>query len=328
MNREDFWVEVFKLHGSITPYIVGRVLFFTLVGGIVWVIADWTGFHPAIEVAPYEIVGVVLALLLVLRTNAGYDRWYEGRKLWGGIVNQSRNLATIGTVYGPREHAWQDQFVRWTAAFSHSCRHSLRGEKDLTDMYELLGKQQADELAAAQHMPMYVAGKLAHMMRSAVGAGQMDRFAFIQAERERATLIDHIGACERIMRTPLARVFSIKIRRFLFIYLVGLPIAIVDKTGVWTPLITMLVAYPLLSLDQIGIELQGPFSRERLSHLPLDDISTTIERNVLAYLEADAALEGETLPETNGDTQAAPSHSLLNATPHVENPVPMPEMHS
>jgi putative membrane protein len=284
MNRQDFWSEVFRVQGSVTPYVIWRVLFFAAAATVVWGVAVYYNIHTGLAVAPYEIIGVVLALLLVLRTNAGYDRWYEARKLWGGIVNQSRNLGTIGAIYGPKDPVWQDQFARWTAAFAHACRHSLRGETDVSDMSELLGKQEAARLAKSPHLPMYVAGRLASLLRRAVDSGAMDRFAFMQAEHERAQLIDHVGACERIIRTPLAKVFSIKIRRFLFLYLVALPIAIVDKTGAMTPLIVLVVAYPLLSLDQIGIELQSPFSRERLSHLPLDEISANIENNVRGFL--------------------------------------------
>jgi putative membrane protein len=289
LNREGFWTEVFRVNGSVTPRVVGRVLFFTAFSGVVWLFEKIYQFHSGLEVAPYEIVGVVLALLLVIRTNAGYDRWYEARKLWGGIVNQSRNLGTIGAVYGPRDYQRQNQFARWTAAFAHACRHSLRGEADVSDLKDLLGSTAVEQLGRAPHMPMYVAGRLAALLRSAVDAGAMDRFAFMQAERERASLIDHVGACERIVRTPLAQVFSIKIRRFLFLYLVTLPIALVDKTGMLTPFLVLLVAYPLLSLDQIGIELQNPFARDRLSHLPLDEITANIERNVLS-LHPDAKL--------------------------------------
>lgn len=203
MNRQDFWPEVFKVTGSVTPYVLGRVSIFCLFGLLVYLVEDFTGIQTGFAIAPYEIVGVVLALLLVLRTNAGYDRWYEARKLWGGIVNQCRNLAVIGTVYGPRDESWTKEYLGWTAAFAHACRHSLRGESDLQDLEQLLGKRQAAQLAAADHQPMYVAGRLAKLLREAVSSGQMDRFAFMQAEHERATLIDHIGACERIMRTRI-----------------------------------------------------------------------------------------------------------------------------
>lgn len=280
MNRQDFWAEVFRVHGSVSPYVIGRVAVFTLFGFVVWIFFYLFDIHLGMAVGPYEFIGAVLALLLVLRTNAGYDRWYEARKLWGGIVNQCRNLGTIGAVYGPQDPQWQDQFLKWTAAFPHTCRHSLRGESDLSDLRELLGPQETSRLTAAQHMPMYVAGRLAVLLRQAVQLDAMDRMAFLQAEHERTELIDHLGACERIMRTPLAKVYSIKIRRFLFLYLITLPLAIVDKTGLMTPAMVFIVAYPLLSLDQIGIELQSPFSVQRLSHLPLDEISKNIESNL------------------------------------------------
>lgn len=285
MFRQDFWSEVFQVSGSVTPYVLLRVMIFVAIATVVYVVDELSGIQTGFVVAPYEIVGVVLALLLVIRTNAGYDRWYEARKLWGSIVNQSRNLATIGAVYGPRDRQWQEEFARWTAAFPHACRHLLRSETDYHDLEQLLGTERAAQLAAAKHAPLLVAGKIASLLRQALHGEQFDRFAFLQAEHERASLIDHIGGCERILKTPLARVFSIKIRRFIFLYLIALPIAIVDKTGLSTPLIVLVVAYPLLSLDQIGIELQNPFSRDRLSHLPLDEIAKNIEANVFAAQE-------------------------------------------
>jgi ion channel-forming bestrophin family protein len=285
MERRDFWVEVFTFHGSVTPKVKSRVLLFGLFALLVAAAVHHWAIVTGLAVAPYEIVGVILALLLVLRTNSGYDRWYEGRKLWGGIVNQCRNLTLIGLSHGPKDLQWREQFVRWTAAFPHACRHSLRSERDLRDMEHILGKEATAQLAVAEHMPMFVARQLARMLREAIDSGTMDRFALIQAENERSQLIDHIGACERILKTPLATVFSIKIRRFLFIYLLALPFGLVDKTGLLSPVITMLVAYPLLALDEIGVELQNPFCRTRLSHLPLGDICTNIERNLLAALE-------------------------------------------
>lgn len=303
MVRREFWAEVFALRGSVTPYVKLRVLIFGGLAAIVWLSLTQLGWHTGLGIAPYEVVGVVLALLLVLRTNAGYDRWYEGRKLWGGIVNQSRNLAIIGLEHGPADPKWRDQFVRWTAAFSHAARHSLRGERNLQDMVDLLGKSNVEKLAAAQHMPSYVVSQIARLLRDATEQGEMSRFAFLQAEHERNALIDHIGGCERIIKTPLAEVFSIKIRRFLFLYMLVLPFALVDKVGWLTPIITMMVSYPLLSLDQIGIELENPFSQRRLSHLPLNDICQTIETNVLALLDDSETLlngDGGKLPRRAG----------------------------
>lgn len=150
----------------------------------------------------------------------------------------------------------------------------------------LLGSDDADQLAATDHMPSFVAWRIGVLLRDATQRYEMDGFTFMQLDRERALLIDHIGACERILATPLPRVYSITIRRFILLFLLALPVALLQQfhAGWLIPLITMFVAYPPLSLDQIGIELENPFSPTSLSHLPLDDISANIERNLFAML--------------------------------------------
>jgi putative membrane protein len=240
----------------------------------------------------------VLGLLLVLRTNAGYERWWEARKLWGGIVNQTRNLAIQALSYGPDDPRWRDDLVRWTIAFAHASRRSLRGERALPEVESLLGKERADRVARSTHMPNAVARAIGALLRDAHDGGRMGGFAFHQAERERATLIDHIGACERILKTPLPGVCSIKIRRFLVLFLVTLNFALFQKfQSDWlVPPFLMLVAYAVLAIDQIGTELQNPFAVQNLGHLPLDDICKTIEGNLLGLLEE----EGETAEDVVG----------------------------
>jgi putative membrane protein len=286
IDHKDFWAEVFAWRNTVSPWIIRRLTCFGLIAAAVWYVGTNTTLIPHSDIAPYELIGAALAVLLMLRTNTGYDRWYEGRKLWGGIVNQSRNLAQVGLTYGPSDPEWRSSFARWVAAFPHACRHSLRGEREISDMQELLGDETA-ALRSAQHLPLYVTQRLADLLRDAVDDERMDRFAFMEAERQRTQLIDHIGACERILKTPLAKALSVKIRRFLVIYLIALPFGIFDRAGIMTPLIVMLVAYPLLSLDQISVDLQNPFSVKRVSHLPLGDICRNIEGNVMALLDND-----------------------------------------
>lgn len=305
LERRDFWKEVLAVNGSVTPFVQRRVLFFGLWGTTVWLAATFLDVQTGFGVAPYEIIGVVLALLLVLRTNSGYDRWYEGRKLWGGIVNQSRNLGLIGATYGPSDREWRAAFLRWTAAFPHLAKHNLRGERDLDDLEALLRSEEIRELRRSDHMPLYASQQIAKLLRRARERGELDGFEFLRGDDQRSQLIDHIGACERILKTPLAKVVSIKIRRFLFLYLLLIPLAVVDRSGYLTPILTMLVSYPLLSLDQIGIELENPFSKSRLSHLPLDDISAAIERNVLALDPAPAMAERERTLQKSALTPSA-----------------------
>ena len=112
-------------------------------------------------------------------------------------------------------------------------------------------------------------------------------------EKQRGILIDHLGGCERILKTPMPLVYAIKTRRFILIYLLLLPFSLINPVGLMAIFITVLVAYPLLSLDRIGYELQNPFAIKNLSHLPLETICMGIKivgvdmMNNKAYLDGD-----------------------------------------
>ena len=299
----SYWLGTFIIRGSVAPRVILDVLGFgVLTAAIVLAIQKLETFflfELSVPVSPFEAAGAVLGLLLVLRVNTGYSRWWEARILWGAIVNQTRNLAISGLAYGPRNTRWRSRFVRWIAVFPHVCRRSLREQRNFPELERLLSEESREWIKKAEHMPDAVASEIAMLLYEARGLG-MDGFAFQKSEEQRASLIDHLGGCERILKTPLARSSAIQVRQFIFLLLITLPIGLMrdfetDATNpssihhsvsqVWVvPLYVMLLAYPLLSLDRIGMELQNPFSTQRIDFLPLDSICTMIERNVLELL--------------------------------------------
>jgi putative membrane protein len=263
--------------------VSANVFIFTMLAGAVYELNErLVHIDLGVEVAPYEVAGVALGLLLVLRTNAGYDRWWEGRKLWGAIVNDCRALATTALAHGPADRGWRASLVHWVAAFPHATRHSLRFERKMPELQALLGTKEADRLMNERHIPTSVSMRIALVLREGCERFGMDRRAFLAAENARNKLIDHMGGCERILKTPLPKVYSINIRRFILLFLGTLPFALLPKLGRLTPVVELLVAYPILALDEIGVELQNPFSRRNLGHLPLDDICALIEADVKA----------------------------------------------
>ncbi len=304
---EHFLRETITVRGAATLRVLPVVLLLGGIAALVCLAQSYLRTDLGIPVGPHEVAGACLGVLLALRVNAGYDRWWEARKLWGGIVNQSRNLVLTALAHGPDDRRWRERVVRWTAAFGHAARGHLRGERDLPELVALLGKEQADRVAAAEHMPTFVALEVAGLLREGRASGLND-FAFLAAERERAGLIDHVGGCERIRNTPLARLYSVTVRRFLFLFFASLPFALLhkfaDQVEDWlVPVVTMLAAYPALSIDQTGLELQQPFSKHNLSHLPLDEICRNLERNLLALLAREEAdRRQETLGRTSGST--------------------------
>jgi putative membrane protein len=259
-------------------------------------------------------------VLLVLRVNEGMTRWWEARRLWGGINNQCRNLAIDGLAYGPADPAWRRALIHWTITFAHACRRSLRDERYLPEVAALIGVDETVRLTEAQHMPSHASLVLARILRVGVDRLGMDRFAYLQADKERATLIDHIGGCERINTTPMPRSLSVQVRRFLFAFLILLPFGLIPKFNaesvraarqadraqivrsdkphdhepnnnrIWFVVpITMAVAFPLLALDRLGSDLQKPFWKRSINDLKLDIYTTNIERTLLALLDGPMA---------------------------------------
>jgi putative membrane protein len=288
-SERHFWAEALAIAGSATPLILPRALLFGLYAAAVTTVdlsADLPDLN--IEITPFEVAGGVLSLLLVLRTNAGYERWWEGRRIWGDIVNRSRNLAVAALSYGPDDPAWRDRIVRRTAAFAHAARQSLRGDRSTGELSRVLGRTEAEAIVASAHMPSAVAGLIGESLRDARDRLGLDGFALLRLDPERAALIDDIGGCERIVKTPLPLAYRVEIRRFLILFIAAIPLAVVRRVFWFTPIVTILVAAPMLAIDRIGTELQDPFSKDSLNHLPLDEICATIEGNLMTMLEQSA----------------------------------------
>lgn len=254
------WKTAFSWNGSVSPLVMGRVLIFSTLSVLITYLCKAFPFL-RLEVGPLEVSGAVIGLLLVIRTNAGYDRWWEARKLWGGIVNQSRNLALAGVHYGPKNSDWRNKFVSEVIQFPYLTIQVLTERLDVNVAY----------LSSA---------KIANAIKAAKNNEQLDGAEFLVLEKQRASLIDHLGACERILGSPLPKVLDIKVRRFLMLYLMLVPFGLVERIGWLTPILVFFISYSLLAIDQIGIELQNPFSEKKLSSLPIIEISKNIETQI------------------------------------------------
>lgn len=277
-ESKSFIATALTWRGSVSPRVFNRVLVTAVYALIAQVVTSHIP-HIVVPITPFEYSGAVLALILVLRVNAGHDRWWEARKIWGSIVNQSRNLALVVCAYAP-DRPNTSLLLNWVAAWPHIMRESLRNERNLKEVEPLLGAQETEQLRKSGHMPNYAALKIANLLAQLKDEG-LDPWAFLRAETERSQLIDAIGACERIRNTRMPLVLAIKTRRFILMFLLLLPFALVDRAGWLTALVVALAAYPLFCLDEIGAELQNPFSPRNLSHLPLDEICQSITKNIL-----------------------------------------------
>lgn len=280
----DFLRGALMWRGSVTPRIFPSLLLLTAYAALVAILDHFWRPLPHLDVTPFEYTGAVLGLVLVFRTNAGHERWWEARKLWGGINNQCRNIVIGALNYGTHTQNWRHDIVKWVVIYPFAVKESLRGGDHFNEVNDLLDDHEISALSSAVSMPLFAADKIANLIEQARYRQEMSEMAFHVLEGQRILLVDYLGGCERILKTPMPLVYAIKARRFIFIFLLLLPFSLIEKTNFNSIFIFFLVAYPLLALDRIGIELQNPFSTKNLSHLPLDTTCNSIRTNCIALL--------------------------------------------
>ncbi|RYE90769.1 MAG: hypothetical protein EOO75_09710 [Myxococcales bacterium] len=267
-------------HGSLSPGVTPRLLFFTAIAALVSVANHYGHRWVRLPVGLYEVSGAVIALILSFRTNTAYNRFWEGRTLWGGVVNACRNLQR-----GLRHHAHlTDDETRavssWIVVYAHSMRRHLRAQPDAPEITRLLSPDDDRRLRESPHRALFAAEQISAII---VRLGQEGRLSpMLQQHHEAlvATLVDLLGGCERILKTPTPVGYVLLLERCITFYVSTLPLAIVEELDLLTAPVTMMASYLVLMIEGLGRELDNPFGHDP-NDLPLSRICETIEMNLL-----------------------------------------------
>lgn len=227
----------------------------------------------------HSLVGVALGLLLVFRTNASYDRYWEGRKLWGGIVNETRNLVRGACVHLAGDAELLRSVTRWSALFPWTVMSRLRGALELGPTGDGLPPGELEALATAQHAPLLVAVRLTACLQAARQKGLITDIVQMSLDQNIQQLVDYVGGCERIHNTPLPFAYVVHLRRALMLYCYTLPFALIESFGWFTVFGVFCVAYTFYGIEEIGVEIEGPFG-EDANDLPMREICENIGRNL------------------------------------------------
>jgi len=262
----------FDIRGSMVREIGYRVLTVGITGIVVSVLDGIFHIPIAVSSVAHGIVGPALFLLLVFRTNTANDRYWEGRKIWGGIVNTVRNLRRKSSRYLTNEET--TQVVEWLVAYMWSLRYHLISTRQFGPDSKLSAEDQA-ALLAAPHLPVYCGDRLSTILQAARARGAINDHQWQQFDLDVQALIDHAGASERINNTPLPYAYAVHLRRALALYVFTLPFALVSTFHLWTFLVSLGISYVLLGIDEIGAEIEGPFGTDP-NDLPLEDLCKRI----------------------------------------------------
>ncbi|WP_425614947.1 bestrophin family protein [Anatilimnocola sp. NA78] len=296
--------HLLDIRGSLLPEIMGRVatcVVWSLVVTIAHVyLLQNHQISLGVPVMVHTLLGTALGLLLVFRTNSSYDKFWEGRKLWGGMVNECRNLARQANSMLRAAPEVRQQVILWTAAFPYAAMSALRGTRGLSPSSSQLPKHRVDEVLAAQHLPSAVTAQISLALVAARDQRAISDFLLGTIDGNLNLLIDYVGACERIHRTPVPYAYVVHLRRALYLYCFTLPFALVSELEWWTVGGTFLVSYIFFGIEEIGVEIEDPFGFDE-NDLPLERYCHTIEANLLAVLDVKEAAEQPIAAPTNGE---------------------------
>jgi len=258
---------------------------------VCYVILDYFDLQPHEfpgTTAVHSLLGVVLGLFLVFRVNSAYDRWWEGRRMWGGLVNSTRNLALkLNAFIGPENHEERAYFARMIPNFVFAMKEHLRTGVQFSELEgpddKFPDDKFFDALKKVKHKPNRIAGLLYERVNALYKKGAITGDHLLNLDKELKDFIDLIGACERIKNTPIPYSYSMFIKKFIFIYLITLPFGFVATFEYFTIGTVVLVSYLILSVELIAEEIEDPFGRD-INDLPVDEIAVRIKENVKEIL--------------------------------------------
>jgi len=274
--------HLLDIKGSMVRQITWRVLT-CFAWSVAVVCFDKFVFRTEVPSTGHVLVGVSLGLLLVFRTNSSYDRFWEGRKLWGGIVNETRNLARATAAVMPNSPDVVRRVILWTIAFPYACMHLLRGSEGMGPTIGELPEDQVALTLKSNHVPLAIARRISEELNAAREAGIISDIQQMTVDQNVQLLIDYIGACERIHKTPMPFAYMVHLRRAIIIYCFTLPFALVKDFGWWTIWAVLLVSYLMYGIEEIGVEIEDPFGRDD-NDLPLERFCQGIEETLRGVL--------------------------------------------
>ena len=284
IKTKSHWFRMlFEWKGSVLPQLLPRlILLFFFASSVVYFQKFFKTYNLSIDPAIFTLFGVALAIFLGFRNNASYERWWEGRKLWGALLNDSRSIArqAHSLIASDNYEIQRTNLINTLIATVHSLRHQLRFTNSEADLKRLLGKEACAKVSNAQFQPIMLLQMMADQIKDAKKENRITSIEQLAFEENFNKVSDIIGGCERIASTPIPYTYSVLLHRTVYIYCFLLPFGFVQTLGWMTPFTIVFIAYTFVALEAIADELEDPFGLQP-NDLALDAMSQMIENTLL-----------------------------------------------
>lgn len=280
------WLGVaLRVKGSVLPAVLPRSIVCGLVTAAIVLLAQ-QGIKLFVPLKDNLIPSIVLGLLLVFRTNTAYDRYWEGRKALGIIVvsirNLSRQIWVHSTERDPNDREKKRLVLNLLAAIPFVTKHHLRSEPMGLEVQKLLSESRWHQLQQSQqtsNVPLEVMFWVSDYLETEYRSGHLNANQLVAMTGMLDAIVNAIGSCERILKTPIPLAYAIHLKQLLLIYCLFLPFQTVKDLGWMAVPVVTIVSFTLLGIEEIGVEIENPFGTDS-NDLPLDGICETVRGNV------------------------------------------------
>ena len=277
------WLQLaFQVRGSVLLAVLPRSLFCGFFGLLIKGLFD-AKYPVSLPFLASLIPNIVLGLLLVFRTNTAYDRFWEGRKVWGSMVNTVRNLARqiLIAVDEKESNDRQEKIdaIYLLVAFAIATKLHLRDEPINPEIKDFLSPDRYIKLQSMNNPPLKVAFWIGDYLQLQYQRDRLNIYQLTAMHILLNKLVDVLGSCERIVKTPMPLAYAIHLKQLLLLYCLSLPFQMVGQLGWWTAPVVVLISFTLFGIEEIGIEIENPFGHHH-NDLPLDAICSTMRRNI------------------------------------------------
>lgn len=282
IRKKEHWFKMlFVWHGSVLPGLLPRlILLFILSLGVAYLHGIIFSFKIPLNPAPLTLFGFVLALFLGFRNNVSYDRFWEGRKLWGALLNISRSLTRQAlTLKNSKDDSSVSEFIKLLSSFIFALKHQLRRTDPYDDLRQRLDENKLDLIMKAKYKPIVIMRFMAEWVQKEKDQGKIDTIQQARFDENLDKLADVVGGCERIVSTPIPYSYRVLLHRTVYIYCSLLPFGLVDTLGWFMPFIVIFVAYTFVAFEAIADEIEDPFGTEA-NDLALNSMCNMIDETI------------------------------------------------
>jgi putative membrane protein len=288
-NPKDWFHSTFSLHRSDTarklfPLMLALAIYS---GGIAYWEMEYLKLSEVSWIRNitlvHNLLGFVMSILLVFRTNTAYDRWWEARKQWGSLTNSSRTLAIKMNAFLGKDDSVNRSFFRKSIPlFADTLFTHLRSNKTRF-MLDEVDHPEFESLDDQKHGPNQVASMIVDRTNSLYKQNILSGDQLIVINNELQSFTDICGACERIKNTPIPMSYSSFIKKFIFIYVATLPVGYVSSMGYFVIAAVPFIFYVMASLELIAESIEDPFGLDP-DDLPIEKMGENIRAHVVEIL--------------------------------------------